>query len=119
MENVQKYGLWAAKIIAGFAFVAASLAKLAGVEMMIQTFDAFGFGQWFRYVTGIIEIGAGIALFVPGIQALGAALLSATMVGAIIAHFTVLGTETMFPAVVLLVLSLIVLGKHRDQLPVG
>lgn len=119
MENVKKYGLLVVKILAGAAFLAAGLAKLAGVEMMVATFDAVGVGQWFRYVTGLIEIGGAVLLFVPGKQGIGAALLSATMVGAIIAHILILGTDTMPPAVVLLILSLIILRKHRDQLPIG
>lgn len=40
------------------AFVAAGIAKLVGVGMMIDTFDAVGVGQWFRYLTGFIEIAA-------------------------------------------------------------
>ena len=55
------------------AFAAAGLAKLAGAEMMVQTFDAVGFGQWFRYVTGAIEVGSAIALWIPGLQAYAAA----------------------------------------------
>jgi len=119
MNNaVRKYGLWALKIIAGLAFLAAGLAKLAGAEMMVATFDAVGVGQWFRYVTGLIEVGAALVLFIPGIQAFGATLLTATMIGAALAHIVVLGTDTMLPSIVLGAFSAIIAYAHRDQLPI-
>ncbi len=117
-SNVQKYGLLALKILAGLAFLAAGLAKLAGAEMMVGTFDAVGVGQWFRYVTGAIEVGAAIVLFIPGIQAFGAALLTVTMVGATLAHIVVLGTDTMLPAIVLGLITAVITYAHRDQLPI-
>jgi len=67
-ENVKKYGLLAIKAVLTLAFVAAGFAKLSGQEMMVQTFEAVGVGQWFRYVTGIIEVGAAVLLWVKGMQ---------------------------------------------------
>ena len=45
------------KALLTFAFVAAGAAKLIGAPMMVETFDAIGMGQWFRYLTGVIEVG--------------------------------------------------------------
>ena len=115
-----KYALIGVKVLLTVAFAAAGLAKLAGAEMMVHTFDAVGVGQWFRYVTGLIEVGSAILLWVPGVTAFAAGLLACTMVGAIIAHFTVLyaemGAGGAVPALVLLVLSLVTLSANRDQL---
>ena len=63
---MQKYARLIAKALLTLAFVAAGLAKLAGADMMVATFDAIGVGQWFRYVTGAIELGAAVLLWVPG-----------------------------------------------------
>ena len=101
------------------AFAAAGLAKLAGVPMMVQTFDAVGVGQWFRYVTGIIELGSAILLWVPGFTAYAAGLLVCTMVGALLAHFTVLsamGAGAAVPAFVLGILAAITLYANRTQI---
>lgn len=98
------------------AFVGAGLAKLAGVDMMIATFDALGFGQWLRYVTGIVEIGGAVLLWLPGRQVLAAALLGATMVGALVAHVFVLGAAEGVPAVVLGLICTAVIYLHRDQI---
>ena len=109
-----KYLLLALKGLVALAFAAAGLAKLAGVDMMVATFDAIGVGQWFRYVTGIIELGSAVLLFVPGLQAIGAALLVITMIGAVIAHLAILG-PSFVPALVLGLLSAAILWQHRDQ----
>lgn len=98
------------------AFVAAGGAKLAGVEMMVETFDKIGVGQWFRYVTGAIEIGGAAALWMPNRQAIGAAALGATMVGAVLSHLLILGPSAL-PAVVLGLMTAGVLYLHRKQLP--
>ena len=101
--------------LVALAFTAAGLAKLAGAEMMVATFDAIGIGRWFRYVTGIIEVGSAIVLFIPGLQAIGAALLVCTMTGAVIAHLAILG-PSFVPALILGLLSAAILWRHRDQL---
>ena len=111
-----KYAVLGAKALLTLAFVAAGFAKLAGVEMMVATYEAIGVGQWFRYVTGIIEIGGAALLWVNGRQYIGAGLLAATMVGAVLAHLLILGPSAV-PALVLGVLAAFVLWSHRDQLP--
>lgn len=114
---MQKYLLIAVRVLVTAAFVAAGLAKLAGVEMMVGTFEAIGVGQWFRYVTGAIEIGAAVLLWIPGLQFIGAALLVCTMVGAITAHLLILGPSPL-PALVLGILAAYLAWNSRDQRPV-
>lgn len=114
-NSVKRYGLLAIKIALALAFLAAGITKLIGAEMMVQTFAAIGLGQWFRYVTGVIEVAGAVLLFVPGWQARGAGLLVCTMVGAVIAHLVVLGPSAV-PALVLGVLAAVVLYSHRDQM---
>lgn len=113
-----RIAVFATKILLTLAFVAAGAFKLIGAPMMVETFDAIGMGQWFRFATGLIEIvGAGL-LWLPRRQAWGAALLGATMVGAVLAHLVVLGAASAVPAVVLGLLSAFVLWSHRAQFPV-
>lgn len=85
--------------------------------MMVETFEAVGAGQWFRYLTGSIEVVSAVLLFVPGRQAIGASLLTCTMIGAVVAHFVILGPSAV-PAIVLGVLAAMVVWVHRDQIPV-
>jgi len=81
-----------------------------------RLFDAVGFGQWLRYVTGAIEVGSAIALWLPGLQAYAAGLLVCTMIGALIAHALVLGLAAGLPAVVLGALAATTLWAYRAQL---
>ncbi|MGH1414435.1 MAG: DoxX family protein [Pelagimonas sp.] len=102
------------------AFVAAGLAKLAGAEMMVATFEAVGVGQWFRYVTGLIEVLTPVLLWLPGKQVLGAAILGATMVGAVLAHLFILGPSAV-PAIILGLICAAVIYLYRAQIsdPLG
>ncbi len=102
------------KVVLTLAFVAAGISKLVGVEMMVQTYDAIGVGQWFRYVTGIIEVGAAALMWVKGKEFYGAALLVCTMIGAVLAHLLILGPSAI-PALVLGVLSAFVAYMHRPN----
>lgn len=113
---VKAYVMMAVKALLTAAFVAAGLAKLAGVQMMVDSFAALGLGQWFRYVTGVIEVGAAVLLWWPGRAAWGAGLLVCTMIGALLAHAVVLGMDTAGGAVVLGLLSALVLWDNRGQL---
>lgn len=110
-----KYTVLAVKAILTIAFVAAGLAKLAGVEMMVATFDAIGVGQWFRYLTGIIEVAGAVLLWMKGREVYGAGLLAITMLGAIIAHIIILG-PSLVPALVLALLAAFIVWTHKDDL---
>ena len=48
--------LWTLQVLVALAFVAAGSGKLLGSSEMIALFDAVGIGQWFRYVTGSLEV---------------------------------------------------------------
>ena len=48
--------LWCVQALLALVFVSASWAKLTGKPEMVALFTAVGFGQWFRYVTGILEL---------------------------------------------------------------
>ena len=115
-KKFKHYSLLVIRILIGLAFFGAGAAKLAGVEMMVASFEAIGLGQWFRYLTGVIEVGSAILLFVPGKQAWGAGLLVCTMIGAVLAHLLILGPGSA-PAIILGLLSALVAYNYRDQIP--
>ena len=108
-----KYVPLAARVLLTIAFVMAGGAKLAGAAEMVAVFDAIGVGQWFRYLTGIIEVGGAAMLWYKPTRVLGALLLGATMVGAVIAHVLILGPSTL-PAIVLGILTVIVIKFERQ-----
>ena len=55
-NTVKNYGLMAIRIILALAFFGAGAAKLAGVEMMVATYETIGIGQWFRYLSKGVRV---------------------------------------------------------------
>jgi putative oxidoreductase len=97
--------VWVLQGMAALAFLAAGAAKLMGSPMMVSEFQAIGAGQWFRYLTGILEVAGAIALVLPRAAYYGALLLVAVMAGALAAHLVKLGLTTAAPALILLLMS--------------
>jgi putative oxidoreductase len=101
--------------IVAAAFLAAGLAKLAGAPFMVGIFEQIGLGQWFRIVTGVVEVTGAVALLVPGLASIGGLWLGGTMVGAVATHLFVLHTSPA-AAVVLGLLNAVIVYLRRDEL---
>jgi hypothetical protein len=84
-------GLWILQIGAAAMFFMAGGSKLAGAPEMVGLFDVIGLGQWFRYLTGAIEVSSAFMLLIPSVAFYGAALLVPTMIGAVLTHLFLLG----------------------------
>ena len=106
--------LWLTQVALAVMFLMAGGSKLAGVPAMVSLFDALGFGQWFRYLTGVIEVASGIALLIPSAALFGAMLLIPTMLGATAANLF-LGQSPAAPLVLLLVAAAVA-WTRRNQL---
>ena len=103
------------RILLSIAFLGAGGAKLAGVDMMVMTFDQIGWGQGFRYLTGAIEVIGVALLWLPRRQVIGAAVLGGTMLGAVLTHWFILGPSAV-PAMVLGLFCSAVLYIYRAQI---
>jgi len=99
--------LWILQILAAATFFLAGGSKLAGVAPMVEMFDRIGLGQWFRYLTGGLEVTGAILLLIPGTVVLGGALLVVTMVGAIATHLFILGGSPVPPIVLFVMVGTI------------
>lgn len=106
--------LWVTQIAVAGTFMLAGGMKLAGAPQMVALFDEIGVGQWFRYVTGAIEVGSAVALLVPSLAPFGALVLVPTMVGAIATHLF-LRRGSAIPSTVLLIAAVAIVWAHRDQ----
>ena len=94
-------GLWTLQILSAAMFLFAGGLKLAGAPPMVQLFDVVGVGQWFRYLTGTIEVVSAVLLLIPSLAAYGAAALVVTMIGAIFTHLFIVGGSPAIPIVLL------------------
>ena len=99
-SKAKNIALWVPQVLTAAAFLMAGFAKLSGQPMMVETFDKIGIGQWFRYVTGGIEVASAILLLIPRLSPVGAALLVCTMIEAVSTHLFVIGGSPV-PALVL------------------
>ena len=115
LSRARNAALWTLQVVTAAAFVMAGFGKLSGQPMMVETFDKIGIGQWFRYVTGGIEIASAIILLIPSLTAVGAALLFCTMTGALLTHLTLIGGSPV-PALVLLCFATIILSGRFGSL---
>ena len=115
IARIVNIGLWVLQIGAAGMFLMVGFFKLSGDPRMVGLFDAIGVGQWFRYVTGSIEVVSAVALLVPAWAAFGALLLIPTMIGAVVTHLFIVGGSAA-PATVLLTGSLAIAWARRDQL---
>jgi len=113
--RIGSIALWSVQIALAGMFLLAGSSKLLGAAAMVGLFDAIGIGQWFRYVTGLIEVSSAVALLVPSFAVFGALALVATMIGAIAAHLFIVGGSPAMP-VILLLGSVGVLWARRQQL---
>jgi putative oxidoreductase len=107
--------LWTLQIVSAALFLMAGSSKLAGVGAMVQMFAQIGIGQWFRYVTGAIEVVGAVLLLVPSLAFIGGGALAVTMIGAIVAHLFVIGGNPLMPILLLAATTtvLVVRGGER------
>ena len=107
---------WILRLAVCAVFVGVGATKFESHSMWVAIFDRIGFGDWFRYVTGALQIAGGVLFLIPPTTYAGAVLAGGTMVGAIAAHLFILGTGV-FGAIIpfeLLVFVLIVTFRRAE-----
>jgi uncharacterized membrane protein YphA (DoxX/SURF4 family) len=107
--------LWLLTFVSAAMFLLAGTLKLAGVQMEVDLFAAVGIGQWFRYFTGLLEMGGALGLFVPAVASYAALLLATVMVGAITTHLFIVGGNPLVP-ILLLGATLTIAWLRRQQI---
>ena len=111
----RRIAAWSLQVLDAAAFGAAGAAKLLAVPMMVALFDQLGFGQWFRVVTGLVEITGVLALLYPRFAALGGLWLGTTMLFGVLTHLFILHTNPA-PALTLGFISFLIAYLRRDEL---
>ncbi|WP_067841939.1 DoxX family protein [Nocardia lijiangensis] len=110
--------LWTLQILLGLFFVIASgIPKFVGQADAVRIFDAIGFGDWFMYFTGLVEVAGGIGLLIGRLAGAAAAGLSITMVFAAATQAFVLDAPSyaVFPLVLAAVFAWLA-WQRRDRL---
>lgn len=85
---------WAARfgVVGAFVLIGATKFSSDPHGEWYRLFERIGFGQWFRYFTGCVQVGGALLMIPPRTWTLtlGAALLACTMIGAAIVDIVVI-----------------------------
>jgi uncharacterized membrane protein YphA (DoxX/SURF4 family) len=114
--------IWALRIVLGFLFLAIGTTKLTGTGNTVAYFAAIGWGQWFRYLTGLLDIVGVTLLFVPRWTCSGAIVLFCSVGTATLISLTMLrnnptwgGPETVLIPFVLTLLAAVLAWLTRPR----
>jgi putative oxidoreductase len=115
MKNAQ-FTKWVIRVAVALVFISSGLEKfsIGPGEPWIRMFAKIGYGNWFRYFTGGLEIAGGTLLLVPVTSMVGAVLLILCMLGAIGFHLFVLGDPFSSIINALLILAIVAAGRKSD-----
>src|SRR5258708_39158848 len=105
--------LWVLQIAAAGMFLMVGFLKLSGNAQLVGLFQAIGLGQWFRYLTGSVEVLGALLLLIPRLSGLGALLLAGTMLGAVATHLFIVGGSPLMAIILLIVTGLIAWGRRQ------
>ena len=108
--------LWVLQLAAAAVFLMAGYSKLSSDPLAVAGFGQIGLGQWFRYLTGALEVAGALALLTPWLSGAGALLLVAVMVGAVATHLLVLGGSPLLAIIMLVVTAIIAWGRRGRTL---
>ncbi|MBO3732061.1 DoxX family protein [Glycomyces niveus] len=108
---------WVFQILLGaFMIVASGAPKLFAVEAAATGFDMIGWGDWFMYLVGALEIAGGIGLLIPRVSGLAAIGLSLLMIGAAIFNAALLDFPVLTPLILLAFFAGIAwVRRHQTQ----
>ena len=90
-----------------------ALPKLIAHPSATEGFDRIGFGDWFRYLIGSLELAGAIALLIPLLSGLAGLAFIGLMTGAFITQVTVFdGENAATPLIVMVLVGLVAWGRR-------
>ncbi|MDX1386960.1 MAG: DoxX family protein [bacterium] len=92
---MKKVILWIFQITCSGILFYTSYAKLSSKPVSVLIFTELGMEPTGRYIIGVVELCAAVLLLSERMAATGAFLALGTMLGAIIAHITVIGFDVL------------------------
>ena len=109
---------WVLRALLGLAFLVIGAAKLTSQLQTVQLFAAIGWGQWFRYLTGALDVTGALLVLSRWMPFYGAVVLSCSIGTAVVLSIARLHNN---PAVgvALLALAVAVAWLTRPRRVVG
>ncbi|NGO79749.1 DoxX family protein [Streptomyces sp. YC504] len=104
------------RIVLGLFFaVASAFPKLTAHASATEVFDRIGFGDWFMYAIGGLELLGGIALLIPVLSGVASIAFVGLMIGACGFSLAFLDGEFWYTPLILIVPLVLVARAQRDQ----
>ena len=110
--------LWVLQIAAAAMFLMVGFLKLSGNAQMLGLFEAIGIGQWFRYLTGTLEVAGAILLLIQRTSGLSALMLAGVMASAVVTHLFIVGGSPLGAIILLVITTLVAWGRRRRTMNV-
>ncbi|MGH3095386.1 MAG: DoxX family protein [Streptosporangiales bacterium] len=104
--------LWIVQGVTAVAVVGAGLATVGGAAQPVEIFEEIGAGEWFRYLTGALEVAGGLGLLIPRLCGLAGLALVGLWLGAIATHLLVISGNPAAAAVFLLLVAVIAYARR-------
>jgi putative oxidoreductase len=109
------------QILLAMMFLMAGIGKFSGSKMHVENFDKWRLPQWFRTVTGLVEILGAVALIIgfwePSWAAVGALWLGIISLGGILTHVRIKDSfKQTFMIIILFIISVALFIIEIDEL---
>jgi len=116
-SRIAAFTTWLLRVAIAIAFLSFGSQKFAPTGMWVRIFAQIGVGQWFRYLTGTMQIAGAVLVLMPPTALVGVGLLACTMLGATLARITVLHapSNTPIPGAILVVLLAIGVAEYHRR----
>ena len=103
--------VWVLRLLLAALFLFEGIDKFSERRLWVRIFEQIGIGQWFRYVTGVVEVAGAVLLLIPRATLIAVGLLVCTMVGAALVHLFVIGVSPQTAVIAILIALLLFVGR--------
>jgi len=106
---------WILRLAVAGVFLSVGAGKFDADSHWVKLFNQIGLGDWFRYLTGILQVTGAVLVVVPRTFPIGIGILACTMLGAAAVWIVKFGApeNAIIPAAILV--ALVLIGCHGTR----
>ena|SRR5438045_2856204 len=109
-RGIDVFKTWLMRGAVVLVFLSVGWGKFGTRSPWIKIFEQIGFGQWFRYFTGTLQITGALLVLIPRTFVLGILILACTMAGAAACWIFLLGEPFNAVIPVAILAGLLIIG---------
>jgi len=106
--RMERIGASIPRLALAVVFLLIGSSKFGATSPWISMFERIGWGQWLRYLAGVMQLAGALLLLLPKTAAGGALLIACTMAGAV--YFDLTRLQLGFAAVIPFALGALATG---------